>query len=183
MPEEPSATEERLEEVAEFEATLRRTPLTRAMRLLGRSKHFATVYRRIGPRIDPWLMHRSKGRIMTRLYGMPAMLLTTTGARSGLARSSPLLYIRDGDDFVVVGTNFGQLQHPAWTTNLLAQPDAEIEVGPVRLAVRAELADQAAWDRLWPELCAVYPGYAGYLERCGDRVPRLFLLDPHPLEG
>jgi deazaflavin-dependent oxidoreductase (nitroreductase family) len=125
-------------------------------------------------------MHKSQGRVFTRIYGIPILLLDTTGARSGLQRTSPLLYLRDRDDFVVVGTNFGQRHHPAWTTNLLAHPDAEIEVGPARLAVTAELADQRAWEQLWPRFCAVYPGYANYLDRCGNRVPRMFLLHPTP---
>jgi len=152
-----SALESRLREVAEYEATLRHTPLTSALRSLGR---------------------RTRGRIAARLYGLPVLLLDTIGSRSGLPRTSPVIYLRDGDDFVVVGTNWGQFHHPAWSGNLLAHPDAEIEVGPVRLAVTAELADQAAWDRLWTRFCAIYPGYANYLQRCGDRVPRMFLLHP-----
>jgi len=109
---------------------------------------------------------------------MPALILDTIGARSGLPRSSALLDVRDGNDVVVVGTNFGQFRHPAWTANLVVHPDAEIEVGAVRLAVESELADQPTWDRLWPQFCAIYPGYADYLERCGDRIPRLFVLHP-----
>jgi len=178
MPNARPVTEQRLDEVASYERTRRDTLLTAAMRSLGKSKYFASAYRRVGPRFDPWLMRVTHGRAISRVYGMPALILDTVGARSGLPRSSALLYLRDGDDFAVVGTNFGQLHHPAWTGNLLARPDAEVEVGPVRLRVRAELAGQEAWERLWPEFCAVYPGYAGYLERCGDRTPRLFLLHP-----
>jgi deazaflavin-dependent oxidoreductase (nitroreductase family) len=178
MPNKPTATELRLSEIAAFEATRRDTPLTSVTRAVGRSKHFASIYRRAGPRLDPWIMRRTQGRVMARLFGMPVLLLDTTGSRSGLARTSPLLYLREADDFVVVGTNFGQISHPAWTGNLLACPDAEIEVGPVTMAVTAELADQSAWDRLWPRFCTFYPGYANYLQRCGDRVPRMFLLHP-----
>jgi deazaflavin-dependent oxidoreductase (nitroreductase family) len=173
-----SALGSRLREVAEYEATLRHTPLTSALRSLGRTKAFAAVFRRLGPKVDPWLGRRTRGRIAARLYGLPVLLLDTIGSQSGLPRTSPVIYLRDGDDFVVVGTNWGQFHHPAWSGNLLAHPDAEIEVGPVRLAVTAELADQAAWDRLWTRFCAVYPGYANYLQRCGDRVPRMFLLRP-----
>lgn len=72
----------------------------------------------------------------------------------------PLIYVRDGNDFMVVGTNFGQRQHPGWTANLLAHPDASIEVGPERLAVTGESADQPARERLWPRFVAIYPGYA-----------------------
>jgi deazaflavin-dependent oxidoreductase (nitroreductase family) len=164
--------------VAEFEAARRRTPLTGILRSVGRTRSFAAVYRLVGPRLDPWLMHRSAGRMVSRLYGLPALLLVATGARSKESRTSALLYLRDGEDFAVVGTNFGQPRHPAWTVNLLARPEATVEVGPVRLAVVAELADGATWNRLWPAFCDVYPGYADYLGRSAGRVPRLFLLHP-----
>jgi len=177
---EPLGLDARLRQVAEYERTLRPTPLTRVLRSVGQTKAFAALYRRIGPKLDPWLMRKSGGRAITRRYGLPALLLNTTGSRTGLVRTSPLLYLRDGDDFVVVGTNFGQFHHPAWTANLLACPQAEVEVGQVRLAVVAELVDQAAWERNWSRFCDIYPGYAKYLERCGDRVPRMFLLHPQP---
>jgi len=64
---------------------------------------------------------------------------------------------------MVVGTNFGQRHHPGWMANLLAHPDASIEVGPEQLSVTGELVDQATWERLWPRFVAVYPGYANYL--------------------
>ena len=92
----------------------------------------------------------------------------------------PPIYVRDGDDFMVVGTNFGQRHHPGWTANLLAHPDASIEVGPERLPVTGELADQATWERLWPRFVAIYPGYANYLTRCAPRKPRMFRLRPRP---
>lgn len=171
-------TSARLGRVAEFEAARRATPVTRLLLTVGKTRGFARVYRVLGPAIDPWALHRSKGRIASRVYGLPALLLTTIGRRSGEPRVSPLLYIRDGDDFVVVGTNFGQRHHPAWTANLLARPDAEIEVGPERLAVTGELVDDAAWQRLWPRFVAVYPGYAGYLQRASGRTPRMFVLRP-----
>jgi len=171
-----------LDRVAQYEAGLRRGPMTAVLRTAGRTRAFSFVYRYLGPRIDPWLMHHSQGRIATRLYGLPALLLTTVGAKTGRRRDSPLLYVRDGSapgsDFVVVGTNFGQLHHPGWTANLLKAPDAEIEVGPVRLPVTAELVDEAGWDRLWPRFVACYPGYQDYLGRTGGRLPRMFRLTP-----
>lgn len=168
----------RLDQIAEYERTVHTTVMTRVLRSLGPTKGFIAFYRRFGPKVDPWVMRSRGGRTMTRLYGLPGLLLDTIGAQSGLVRTSPLLYLRDGDDFVIIGTNFGQLAHPAWTANLLAHPRAHIEVALVRVAVEAELADQAGWDRNWPRFCAVYTGYARYLETCGDRVPRMFFLHP-----
>jgi len=170
------AVADQLTRIAEFEAGARPTPVTAVLRTVGQTKLFARVYRRVGPRVDPWLLRRDQGRAIAKVYGLPALLLHSVGATSGEPRTSPLLYRRDGDAFAVVGTNFGQVRHPAWTANLLAHPDAEIDIGPVHLAVRAEPADAATWHRLWPQFCDVYPGYRHYLERCGDRVPRMFRL-------
>jgi len=88
------------------------------------------------------------------------------------------LVIRDGDDVALIGTNFGQPKHPAWTANLLAHPDAAVEVGPVRLAVRAEQVDEATVERVFPSFVAVYPGYADYLGRREGLAPRMFRLRP-----
>ena len=99
----------RLGEIAEYEHTVHSTLMTRIFRRLGPTKVFIALYRRFGPKVDPWVMRSRGGRTMTRLYGLPGLLLDTTGVKTGLVRTSPLLYVRDGDDFVVIGTNFGQL--------------------------------------------------------------------------
>jgi deazaflavin-dependent oxidoreductase (nitroreductase family) len=164
--------------IAEHEARVRRGPLTTLVGRLGRTASFAAVYRRVGPIVDPHLARVRDGRLMARVYGFPVLLLHTTGARSGLPRESPLLYVREGDDVLLLGTNFGQARHPAWTANLLAHPEAEIVIGPVHLPVLAELVDDATWHRLFPSFVAVYPGYAQYLERRGDLPPRMFRLRP-----
>jgi deazaflavin-dependent oxidoreductase (nitroreductase family) len=177
-PTDGSSLDDKLQRVAAHERGLRETPVTRVLRRAGRTRAFAAFYRRYGPKADPWLMRKTQGRIVSRFFGLPALLLTSTGARSGLPRVMPLIYLRDRNDFVVVGTNFGQLHHPGWTANLLAQPDAAVEVGPERLTVTAELVDPATWERLWPRFVAIYPGYADYLTRCGGRTPRMFLLRP-----
>jgi deazaflavin-dependent oxidoreductase (nitroreductase family) len=173
-----SARAVKLRRVADFERSLRPTPVTSVLRKIGQTRAFASIYRRFGPRVDPWLIRRTQGRITTRFLGLPALLLTTTGARTGLQRVMPLIYLRHGDDFAVVGTNFGQLHHPGWTANLLADPNAAIEVGPERLDVRAELVDEETWHRLWPSFVAIYPGYDEYRSRAGDRTPRMFVLRP-----
>jgi deazaflavin-dependent oxidoreductase (nitroreductase family) len=171
-------TAEQLRRIATFEAGQKNTPVTALLRKVGPTKAFAEIYRRIGPVVDPWLLHADHGRFISRVYGLPALLLHSVGRRSGEPRVSPLLYVRDGSAFVVTGTNFGQHQHPGWTANLLAHPTAEIEVGPVRLAVVAELADDGAWDRLWPKFVEMYPAYHAYLSRTDGRKPRIFVLRP-----
>ncbi|MCC5950817.1 MAG: nitroreductase family deazaflavin-dependent oxidoreductase [Acidimicrobiia bacterium] len=167
----------KLARVAAFEAGLRPTLLNRLLRRVGPTKPFIAVYRRIGPRIDPWLLRRTGGGI-TKLYGFPALVLVTTGAKSGTRRQSPLFYARDDEAFVVVGTNFGTEHHPGWTVNLLADPTAVVEVAGESIAVRAELVDKDRFEKLWPRLRAIYPGYDTYLERLTNRSPRMFLLHP-----
>jgi deazaflavin-dependent oxidoreductase (nitroreductase family) len=164
-----------LERIAAYESTLRRGVVTSFLRVAGKSPLFALLYRRIGPIIDRWIARRGNGWFTARVYGMPALLLTCTGAKSGLPRTSPLLYVRDGDDFVVVGTNFGQQHHPAWTNNLLANPRAVIEVGPEKLDVTGVAVTEQEFKSLWGKFNEIYPGYAGYLERSG-RMPRMFRL-------
>jgi deazaflavin-dependent oxidoreductase (nitroreductase family) len=168
-----------LQRIAEYEATVRPRPLTRLLRVISRWRAFAWFYRRVGPRIDPWLMKRWQGRLVARVYGVPALLLGTRGAKTGLLRSTPLLYLRDGDDFIVVGTNFGQAHHPAWTANLLARADASVEVATARVEVTAHLVDEQTFAAHFPRFVAIYPGYALYLERSG-RSPRMFRLCPNP---
>jgi deazaflavin-dependent oxidoreductase (nitroreductase family) len=166
---------EKLQRIADYERGRRTT--SRVIQSLGRTRAFAAFYRRYGPKADPWLLRKTQGQAALRL-GFPELLLTTTGAKSGLPRVMPLIYVRDGDDFVVVGTNFGQRHQPGWTANLMAYPDASIEVGPEQLPVSGELVDRATWERLWPRFVAVYPGYANYLSRCAPRKPRMFRLRP-----
>ena len=173
-----ASLDERLQRVTEFERGRRTTVLTRLLKRIGPTRAFAAVYKRLGPAVDPWLMRKTHGRLISRWYGLPALLLATTGAKSGQRRVQPLVYIRDGRDFAVVGTNFGQQHHPAWTANLIAHPDAEVEVGPVTLVVTAVLAESDTWQRLWPRFVQVYPGYASYLSRTGGRQPRMFVLHP-----
>jgi deazaflavin-dependent oxidoreductase (nitroreductase family) len=121
---------------------------------------------------------RTGGRIGHRHPGLPPMLLLDhTGARSGVRRTSPLVYVRHGENYVVVASKGGFPQHPAWFHNLRAHPDATIQVGSRRLSVRARVAAPAERARLWPRAVATYRGYAGYQRRAGREIP-LVVLEP-----
>jgi deazaflavin-dependent oxidoreductase (nitroreductase family) len=182
MPEpgDVTALRAQLDRVAAHEARVSTGPLTRVMRRLGRTAGFSKVYSKVGPVIDPKIRDLRDGRVMAAVYGFPILTLHTTGAKSGQPRLSPLVYVRDGDDVMLIGTNFGQPKHPGWTANLLAHPDAVVQVGPEHLAVRAELVDEPTWQRMFPSFVAVYPGYANYMERRAGLVPRMFRLVPQP---
>jgi deazaflavin-dependent oxidoreductase (nitroreductase family) len=179
MEREPSAQlRAALDRIGVYERSIQETWIHRIFQAIGPTRGFSAVYRRLGPKLDPWLLRVTDGRIATRLYGFPTLLLITTGAKTGKKRSSPLLYVRDADNFGVVGTNFGTEHHPAWTGNLLKTPEAEIVVGKDTIGVTAALCDKAIFDRLWPAFTTVYPGYDAYLARLTKRAPRMFLLRP-----
>jgi len=105
---------------------------------------------------------------------MPELLLTTTGRKSGQKRVSPLSYVRDGDRALVLGSNFGQETHPAWSANLLAEPQASVTMGGIEIPVTATLLTGDERQRGMDKFLA-YPMYRSYLSRT-DRELRLFAL-------
>ncbi|HEX7291311.1 MAG TPA: nitroreductase family deazaflavin-dependent oxidoreductase [Conexibacter sp.] len=124
------------------------------------------------------LYRRSGGRLGHRPPGLPQMLLLDhVGARSGVRRTSPLVYTRDGDDYVLVASKGGYPRHPAWLHNLRANPDTTIQVGRRVLDVRAHEASAEERERLWPRCLATYRGFAGYQRRAGRTIP-LVVLSP-----
>jgi deazaflavin-dependent oxidoreductase (nitroreductase family) len=147
------------------------------LRRLGHQPWFAVLGRRLVP-FDRWLLRRTGGRwSVTGRKALPSMLLTTTGRKSGEPRTTPLLYAPDGDGFIVVGSNWGQAHHPAWTGNLLARPEATAAIGTDEIPVRAELATGAERDRLWTIVAALWPAYNTYADRSGRDI-RVFRLTP-----
>ena len=105
------------------------------------------------------------------------LLLTTTGAKTGQPRQVPILYLRDGERFWVVASNYGQAKHPAWSGNLLANPEATVTIGEFSASVRARLGNDAERAAKWPELLELYPAWRSYTEWT-DRNFRLFCLEP-----
>lgn len=128
--------------------------------------------------LDRRLLLRTRGRkTLLGPIGAPTLVLETIGRKSGQPRLSPLLFARDGESVIVVGSNFGQQHHPAWTGNLLAQPQARVISGGVEVPVVAELlsgAEAAAGFQKMVDLTAVY---ATYRTRT-DREIRVFRLTP-----
>jgi deazaflavin-dependent oxidoreductase (nitroreductase family) len=121
------------------------------------------------------LFRSSKGRVGKSMQGAPMLLLNTTGAKSGEARTSPLIYLADGDDFIVVASNAGQDHAPGWYHNLLADPSGSVEIGGVTTKVRAEVVPEADKAALWPRLDAIFNGYAKYRSRTTREIPLLRL--------
>ena len=119
------------------------------------------------------------GRIGHRTPQGPVLLLTTTGRKSGQLRTTPLLYLADGDDYVVVASNGGRPNTPAWWHNLRARPEAEVQVGPRRVPVVAELAGPDERARLWPRLTEFYEGWAHYQTLTDREIPVVVLRPRH----
>ena len=118
------------------------------------------------------------GLIGHRIPGGPSMLLLDhMGAKSGKRRTSPLLYVRDGDNLVIVASKGGHPRHPGWFHNLRVHPDTTVQVGSRRRPVRARVATAAERKRLWPKAVAAYSGYRGYQARTDREIP-LVVLEP-----
>jgi deazaflavin-dependent oxidoreductase (nitroreductase family) len=143
------------------EAELRRAkPFIRAM-----SAANTFVFRLTGGRLG--------GRF---LRGAPVGLLTTTGRKSGQRRTTPLIYLDDGERVLLVASQGGLPKHPLWYGNLSAAPDVTFQRprGPVR-SYRARTAAPDEKRALWPRLCAIYPDYADYQARTDRDIPVVIL--------
>lgn len=143
----------------------------------------AWICARLLPGIDR-AMFRLSGRRTTltaALSGLPITMLTTTGARSGLRRSVPLVYIRDDQDaqrLVLVGSNFGQPHLPAWYYNLKANPRAECVTRGVRRVYSATEASEETYQRLWQRAQRTYLGFTLYRQRITHRHIPIMILTP-----
>ncbi|MCX4090883.1 nitroreductase family deazaflavin-dependent oxidoreductase [Nocardia sp. alder85J] len=107
--------------------------------------------------------------------GVPILLLTATGRRSGQPRTSALIFGRDGDDYLVVASKGGAPDHPEWYRNLLAHPQAEIQVEDRHLPVLARTADAAEKPRLWAIMTELWPNYDAYQTRTDRPIPIVVL--------
>ncbi|MUM17870.1 hypothetical protein BI330_15720 [Mycobacterium sp. CBMA 623] len=144
------------------------------------SSPLAAALARLSVPFDRFVLARTKGRYTAMgPIGMPLLVLTTTGRKSGQPRQQPLTYVRDGDRLVVVGTNFGQNHHPAWTSNLLADHRADVTIGGHTVpAVATELHGEEQ-RRFLHAFAEIGENYAAYAERAGrEREVRVFALEP-----
>lgn len=138
------------------------------------------LFRRVGPRVMPRLeliWRGLGGRSPLSDLGVPSLVLHTTGAKTGRARATELMYCPDGGEFLVTGSNFAREQHPAWTANLLTHPDAAVTMRGRRVPVRAALVPAEEREATWVKLERNWPGYRAY-ERAAGRELRIFRLTP-----
>jgi len=151
----------------------------RAIQALGSTKPVAWVFQRTLYPMDRVLYSRSGGRITVPgiMAGLPVIMVTTTGARSGQARTMPLLGIPMGDAIAVLGTNYGQKPTPGWVYNLRADPAATVGYRGRSVDVVARLATEAETEEAFVLAAQVYPAFNDYKDRIDGREVSAFVLD------
>lgn len=115
------------------------------------------------------------GRMFNSVGGAPLVLLDHVGAKSGKKRTTPLIYLADGEDLIIVASRGGSPANPAWLHNLIANPDTEVEVRGKRTPVHATVMDSEERALYWPKLTAMYKDYDGYQARADREIPVLRL--------
>ncbi len=119
----------------------------------------------------------TRGRMMNKVGRAPVLLLTSTGRRSGQPRTAPVLYLADGVRLIVIGSNAGNDRAPAWSHNLKAHPDAEVQIRGGRQSVRARVAEGEERAELWRRMNEQYAGFAQYDENTSREIA-VFVLEP-----
>ena len=142
----------------------------------------AWVFQRTMYPIDKGLYRLTKGRLTVPglMAGLPVIMMTTTGAKTGKDRTMPLVGIPMGDDLAVMGSNFGQSSTPGWVYNLRAKPEATVEFGSESVAMAARSATTAETERAFEAGAAFYGGFPKYRQRASHRELEVFVLEPQP---
>jgi deazaflavin-dependent oxidoreductase (nitroreductase family) len=139
-------------------------------------ERFGTIAVRIMSVVNTVLFRASGGRLGSRfLRGAPVCLVTTTGAKSGQRRTTPLIYLALDDDVVIVASKGGMSHHPAWYHNLRKHPEAQVLIGNRTRDMVARHASDAEKTALWPRLIEIYPDYADYQARTDRNIPVMIL--------
>jgi deazaflavin-dependent oxidoreductase (nitroreductase family) len=132
---------------------------------------------RVAPGIDRLLMRLSRGRLSITV-GFPTLILTTTGAKTGLPRATPLIFLPQGEQILIVASNGGGARHPGWYHNLVANPLVSVFAYGATRQYRARVLDGAEREAAWRAMAALYPGYVAYQERTGGRTIPVVVLTP-----
>jgi deazaflavin-dependent oxidoreductase (nitroreductase family) len=154
--------------------------LQRLIRRFASSGPGSWIFARVAHRLDRPIYRITRGRytVGNLISGLPVVMLTTTGAKSGQRRTVPVLGLPTDDGIAVIASNFGQFRHPGWYHNLRANPDAEVAVNGSRRQVRAVEADEQRRERIWQAGLEIYPGFGQYAQRASHRRISVFVLEP-----
>ena len=128
-------------------------------------------------RLHAWLSRLAGGKLDHAFGGAPFIMLTTKGRKTGRSRTTPVLYLQDGPDLIVVASFGGNDMHPAWYLNLEECPEAEILINGERRRVVARRVSPEEKNVIWPRLVEMYPNFAVYQQRTNREIPLLKLSD------
>ncbi|MGC4961666.1 nitroreductase family deazaflavin-dependent oxidoreductase [Gordonia sp. DT101] len=134
--------------------------------------------RTISPRVDPTLIRLTRGHLSSIGPWPRFVLLTRTGAKSGIGRTTPLIYFTDADRVILIASNYGGARHPAWYHNIKANPVVQIYAGGVDATFRGEQVTGTERDRLCDNVKQAMPGYAKYESWAGDRTIPILAFTP-----
>lgn len=123
--------------------------------------------------IEEFRAHRGKSG--GPMEGRPLLLLTTTGAKSGQLRTTPVMYIPDGDHLLVIASNAGAATHPDWYRNLLSHPEVTVEVGNETFKAIAAVAEGSERQRLWTRVVELYPFFVDHESKTTRQIPVIVL--------
>jgi deazaflavin-dependent oxidoreductase (nitroreductase family) len=155
---------------------VRRGVYARSLQRLGHARWFAFLVKHAVSKVDRAVYKASGGRLSASGSSLPTMLLTTTGRKSGKPRTVPVYYVRDGDNLVAACEDFGLDTASSWPKNLLANPQARVQIGGSEHEYRARLASEEEAARNMPGLIDIWPAHKTYRERTGKRY--LFVFEP-----
>ncbi|MEU0842998.1 nitroreductase/quinone reductase family protein [Streptomyces sp. NPDC005962] len=154
--------------------------VTRLVQKVSSARAFARLAPYVVPAFDRAVHRLTRGRVLPSARMLPGVVLTVPGAKSGLPRRTPLACMPEEDGgWILVGSNFGRPGHPAWTTNLLRHPDAEISWQGHDIHVRAHLLEGPERERTWSAVVTFWPPYEHYQARVTRQI-RLFRLRRTP---
>jgi F420H(2)-dependent quinone reductase len=142
-----------------------------------RNSRFLALVLKYFARAHIWVYRHTNGRLGARLLWFPAALLTTTGRKSGKPRTTPTLYLRDGDRVILPASFGGRAENPTWYLNLKENPTVEVQIRAERRRLSARDATEKERTRYWPLLIKMYPPYRGY-RKATDRVIPLVVCEP-----
>ena len=154
-------------------------PFRRTLHRILMNPFLSPLLARILHHADNFVLRLNGGRftITSAIAGLPTILLTTRGAKSGLQRTLPIACVSDGENYALIATNFGQSHFPSWYHNLMANAECTIRVGDkVRTFIAKEIHGDE-YDHYWKMAVDIYAGYAAYKERTARRIP-VMLLEP-----
>jgi deazaflavin-dependent oxidoreductase (nitroreductase family) len=167
--------------VPRADPTKRPTGWRHAVLRLVATKPGSAIHRTLAAQIDAPLMRLTRGHVNTGLGAIPLVVLRTTGAKSGVQRDVPLGYFTDGDDVIVIASNYGQAKHPSWYYNLLEHPECELLTDGRRSRFIARPTEGADHDRLFALAEGYYSGYTTYAANTnGVRTIQVMRLTPEP---